>query len=246
METISVTFNKFLEHKKNQVKKPTYNKYASIINLFEGFLNSYSYNYLNEEDHEFFKTKFNEENEEFCEIFSIEKISTSQIEEFLGYFLIRKVIGDRSSIKYSGTVMRALTKWLKDNLYIEDKEYNYWLEVINEIKGKLTKALEVADILSEFVRNNRVEYNPFLLGMDNNLDQYETTREAVFFVTKIEDEKLWVTDYSDSDKSLGLGPVIVPGKVGEMVSIDWQLYLVIGKKENEWHILESGNVYPSI
>ncbi len=244
MKTISDIFSKFLKYKKNDVKKATYDKYDFIIFLFEDSLNNYSHIYLDEDEQAIFERKYDQENKEFCEIFGIDKISNTDIEQFMEYFLIRKVIGDKETIKYSGTVLRQLLKWLKNNSYIDNNYYDEFISIVNRLKGELSNALDVADILSEKVMDGKMNSDIFHFGMDNgNRDaEYEETKEAIFSITEIKKGKLWLIDYSDPSEIFG--PVIVPEEVSAMAKEGWKLYLVIGKKNNKWHILESGNVYP--
>jgi len=244
METISSTFNKFLKYKKKDVKKTTYNKYDDILFLFKSFLNGYAYNYLDEDDLDLFETKFNQENKEFCEIFGIDKIDVGEIEEFMGYFLIRKVLGGKESIKYSGTVLRQLLKWLKNNSYIGKSKFDELIDIVDRLKDELTKVLEVTDILYEETTGSSMKYGifPFDKSGSNNLAQYETTRESVFYIKDIKKGKLWLGDLSAPSETIG--PVIVPDEVSSLANEGWQLHLAIGKKGNKWDILESGDVYP--
>lgn len=41
-----------------------------------------------------------------------------------------------------------------------------------------------------------------------------------------------------------IGPVIVPKKITELAAKDFFVYLELGKKRDEYYIVNSGNVYP--
>ncbi|MGB7001019.1 MAG: hypothetical protein WBE22_03245 [Halobacteriota archaeon] len=88
MKTIKQVFEEFLEEQQVRLKPRTYGGYEDAIYLFELGLNSYAYQYLDDKDSKLFDKLYNEKNKEFCEIFGADKIGSSEIGEFLDYFMI--------------------------------------------------------------------------------------------------------------------------------------------------------------
>ena len=96
MKTIKQVFEEFLKEQQVRLKPSTYRRgYKDAMYLFEQCLNSYAYQYLDEKDSKLFDKLYNEKNKEFCEIFGPDKIGSSEIGEFLDYFMIRKVMGSK-------------------------------------------------------------------------------------------------------------------------------------------------------
>lgn len=229
METINQVFEKFLSDQSRRLKMTTFNKYAGVIELFENYMDSYAHNYLEKEESELYWRKYYNEKKEFCEIFKIEKIGSSEISEFLSYFMIRKVAGSKELMKNAGTVMRKLIKWLKDNSYIDNDKFRLLYEEVNDLKDDLLKVEELSDFLYEEATKN-------------DLLQYEKYEEGYFTIKKVQTDRLWLEDYIESD--IEIGPVIVSKKISSFAHEGWTAYLELGRKNNRWYITGSGKVYP--
>ena len=119
MKTIKQILDEFLEEQKARLKPSTYKGYWDAIYLFEQCLNGYAYQYLNKKDSKRFDKLYSEEHKEFCEVFGPDKIGSSEIGEFLDYFMIRKVAGSKELMKTVGRVMRKFVKWMKEKGYMQ-------------------------------------------------------------------------------------------------------------------------------
>lgn len=220
-----------MKEKEDQLKERSFRKYEDVIDYFMSYLDGYAYVYLEEEDADLFEEKYNNDNMSFCELFDINEISEIEVEEFLSDFLIRKVMSSKQLMKDAGTVMRQLILWIRDNQLLDNVDYKYFLQVVNDLKDDLPKVVELADLISEETRNNRL-----------NQHEYQEFLEKVFIISDIEEGSLWLVDYDDEDNEYG--PVIVPSKISDLARLGWFGYLVLGKVETEWHILENGFIYP--
>ncbi|MBS3811560.1 MAG: hypothetical protein KGY44_06840 [Halanaerobiales bacterium] len=229
MESLKQTFEKFLKEQKERVAKRTFTKYKDVIYLFESYLDSYAYQYLDEEDYELYEDEMYSCGTEYCEMFSIDKISGIEIDEFMTYFMIRKVMGSKELMKNTGTVLRRFIKWLKENSYINNKKFDMLYSTVNENKNDLPKVEELADLLYDH-------------GSKNIFYQYNQYEEDNFLITKVEEGKLWLESYMKENKKVG--PVKVSKRISSLAQEGWSVYLVLGKKGNSWYIVESGNVYP--
>jgi hypothetical protein len=228
METINQVFDKFLADESRRLKKTTLNKYRQVMELFGDYMNSYAHNYLKKEEGELFREQYRAGNE-FCEIFGPEKITGCEIQEFLSYFMIRKVVSSSALMKNTRTVMRRFITWLKDSSYIDIQEFESFQAIVSDLKDDLPQVVELRDLLVDE-------------GNKNNLHQFEAYEEGYFLIHKVEAGRLWLEDYMGSD--LKIGPVVVSKTTSSLAKVGWAAYLKLGRRNGKWYIIESGNVYP--
>ena len=229
MGNIKDILENFLADQDVRLKSRTYKKYKEVIQLFEDYLNGYAYNHLSDEDYDIFEKKFNEQDKNFCEIFTLNKIGEEEVNEFLTYFMIKKVMGGKELMKNSGTVMRKFVNWLKDNSYVNEDKFDRLYETVNDVKKDLPKVAELSDLLYDN-------------GVRNSIYQYDEYEEDNFRIVEVKSEELWLEGYIESENKIG--PVIVPEKVSNMAEAGWTVYIELGKRDDKWYVLGSGNVYP--
>ena len=229
MECLKDIFEKFLEEQKERLAKRTFNKYSDVMDLFEKYLDGYAYQYLDEDETESYKQqKFNEDTD-FCEIYSIDKINFLRLDEFMTYFMIRKVWGSKELMKNTGTVLRKFVKWLKENSYIEEEKFNELYDLVNEKKDDLPKVEELSELLYDD-------------GIRNSIYNYDEFEEEYFVITRIKKGELWLESFFEEKKEIG--PVKVAKEISSLAQVGWTVYLVLGQRGGSWFIIESGNVYP--
>jgi len=229
LECLKDIFGKFLEEQKERLAKRTFNKYSDVMDLFEKYLDGYAYQYLNEEEIESYKQqKFNEDTD-FCEIYSIDKIKGYLLDDFMTYFMIKKVWGSKELMKNTGTVLRKFVKWLKENSYIEEEKFNDLYDLVNEKKDDLPKVEELSELLYDE-------------GIRNSIYNYDEFEEEYFVITSIKKGELWLESFSAENKKVG--PVKVSNEISSLAQVGWNVYLVLGQSGGSWFIIESGNVYP--
>jgi len=229
MKTIEKVLEDFLREQKARLKPKTYRGYKSAIELFKDYLNGYAYLGLDEEDSQTFDELYNKEGKEFCQIFEYDKIDSFQISEFLGYFMIRKVMGSKELMKTVVRVMRRFAKWMREKDYINEEKYEMLDGTIDDFKDDLPKVVELSDLIYEYT-----QYAPPV--------DFTDTVEGYFTVVKIQPGKLWLEDYSGQEEKIG--PVSVSDEISSLCKEGWTLSLKLGKTKKGWQILESGNVYP--
>lgn len=229
MKTIKQVFDEFLEEQQVRLKPRTYGGYEDAIYLFEQCLNSYAYQYLDDKDSKLFDKLYNEKNKEFCELFGPDKIGSSEIGEFLDYFMIRKVMGSEELMKTLGRVMRKFVKWMNEKGYMNEGEYDNSAEIVDELKDELPKVVELSSLIYEYIE-------------DNPPEEFSESVDGYFRVIKIEPRKLWLEDYIACGGTLG--PVSVSTEISSMCKEGWVIYLELGKTSKGWQMLVSGTVYP--
>jgi hypothetical protein len=229
MKTTKQVFEEFLKEQQTRLKQRTYRGYENAIYFFELCLNGYAHQYLNEKDSKLFDKLHNENNKEFCEIFGPDKIGSSEIGEFLDYFMIKKVMGSKELMKTVGRVMQKFVKWMYEKEYMLEEEYKNVVEIVDELKDELPKVEELSNLIYDYIQNNAPE-------------DFTQTVDGYFRVTKIEHSKLWLEDYMGSGKEIG--PVFVSTEISSICKVGWVICLEIGKTSKGWEMLESGCVYP--
>jgi len=229
MKTIKQVFEEFLEEQQVRLKPRTYGGYNDAIYLFEQCLNSYAYQYLDDKDSKLFDKLYNEKNKEFCELFGPDKIGSSEIGEFLDYFMIRKVMGSKELMKTVGRVMRKFVKWMNEKGYMNEGEYDNSAEIVDELKDELPEVVELSRLIYEYIE-------------DNPPEEFSESVDGYFRVIKIEPRKLWLEDYIACGGTLG--PVSVSTEISSMCKEGWVIYLELGKTSKGWQMLVSGTVYP--
>ena len=90
-----------------------------MLELLRDSLDSYAYSSLEPAEHRRWEQAFDAGDERaFCRLFGPEKIP-EHLGEFLGYFMVRKVIAGQELLKAAGTVTNKLIAWLAAHDYID-------------------------------------------------------------------------------------------------------------------------------
>ena len=229
MDNLKKILDDFLSDQNERLSKRTYNDYSNVIGLFEDYLNSYAYMFLPEEEQQEFEEKAIFGENSYCKMYSIDKVGSMEVDEFLTDFLIRKVMAEKYLMKKTATVMRRFSKWLKNNDYISQEKFDIIYSTINEKKDDLPKAAELSDLIYDE-------------SIKNEFNKYNSYEEGNYVIDKIKPGKLWVKDYMEGGDEIG--PVVVPKKITDLAAKDFFVYLELGKKGNKYYIVNSGNVYP--
>ena len=92
------------------------------------------------------------EHREFCEVFGPEHILPN-LGEFLDYFMIRKVIAGKATLRAAGTVTKKLAKWLSEKGYVKAKDAEAAAERSGDAARELPEADELASLLHDFAED---------------------------------------------------------------------------------------------
>lgn len=230
MVSIDVALKEFLNDQQERLKQRTYNEYASVIDLFRIYLNSYAYNFLEEEKFEKWKKEFESDEDCYTKLFEPSEITSTEYSDFLGYFVIRKVTSCKSFMKQAVRVMKKYSKWLLDNDYIDPDRYDDLKSYFADGQGQaLSNAEKVADLIYE-----QAQKSPGV--------EYESLLDDYFTVTHIQSKQLWFEETLGT--GTGIGPVVVSEKISDLCEEGWDINPLIGKYNGKWYIIESGQVYP--
>ena len=133
----------------------------------------------------------------FCSLVSIDEICESFIDEYLGYFLIKKCLAGKNEILNAITMFNKLLPWLYASHHISEENKNNLLLVVKKLKPKLLGCLKLADLLDDVAQENTMTF-------------YDRYHEGVFEISRIEQGKLWFSDYMEDEE---FGPINVSDEI---------------------------------
>lgn len=220
-KVISQVFEEFLADQEARLSPRTVSKYRNIVSLFESYLEAYWPDHDGDE-----YSRITGKGGTFCGTFGPEDIPGGY-SEFLGYFMPRKVMCGKETMKAAGTVTKALAKWLAEKGYVKDTSDAQ--ERAKEAATELPAAQEMLDLLEEYVDLHAP-------------DHYQQEIEDHFWVTKIEPGKLWLEPLMTPNEVLG--PVPVPKEVTAICQKMWDIGGVLVKTGRGWRFREVWHVSP--
>ena len=102
--TIHDVLSEFLAEQRERLSAKTFRNYEEVVELLRHSLDGYAYTSLPAGEHQRWERAFESGDEHaFCRLFGPEKIP-EHLGEFLGYFMVRKVMASQQLLKASGTV----------------------------------------------------------------------------------------------------------------------------------------------
>ncbi len=225
--TIAEVFQEFLAEQRDRLAPKTFEKYERVLHLFQDCLDGYGYQSLDKDEAEFFDRLYRakgSDHREFCEVFGPKHILPN-VDEFLDYFMVRKVIAGKETLRMAGTVTKKLAKWLAQKGYVEPEDAEDAAELGGEAARNLPEASDLALELGE-------DGTPAMPG--------EETIEDYFTFTRVEPGKVWVGDMAGRER----GPIELPREVTRRCKVGWTFSGIIAGSGGRWHIVEAWNVYP--
>jgi len=227
-KTIEAVLDEFLKEQQERLKPSTVRKYESIIDLFQSFLDGYAYQGLDKQEDGLFDRLYNaegDEHREFCQVFGPEKIAGS-VNEFLNYFMIRKVMCGKELMQAAGTVIKKLGKWLKEKGYIQSESAAEVVSCGATAAKELPATEELAWMLADYADCTAVDCDEVI--------------EDHFTIEAVETGKLHLSAFSGNDEII----IPLPRNISDACRVGWSISGVVGKTDKGWSILEVWNVYP--
>jgi hypothetical protein len=229
--TIAQIFSEFLAEQERRLSGRSLSQYGQVVGLLKTSLNNYGYQGLCAADAEHFDRLYKaqgEEHREFCEIFGAEHILLN-LREFLGYFMVRKVIAGAELLRAAGTVTKTLSKWLAEKGYVGAADGREGAEQAGAAARNLPQAQALARSLMEFAERQAA-------GDDGE----EQAEEDQFRIAVVENQRMWL-EGMDGHK---LGPFALPATLARRCKVGWSISGVVGPVRGKWRLLEVWNVYP--
>ena len=228
--TIAVALAQFLAAQEQRLAPKTVGQYRDVVELLQHCLNDYGYTSLDQretERYERLRGGVGDTPREFCTIFGPEHILPN-MSEFLGYFMIRKVMASQTLLRAAGTVTKRLAAWLAEQGYVAAESAEVAQERGARAARELPRAEELASRLRAFA-DTRAELD--------SVDQIEDH----FQITRIEPGKVWVAGLIDGREC---GPIQLPEEISRLCQVNWAVSGVIGRVRGRWRFIDVWNVYP--
>lgn len=227
-ETIDTVLDVFLRDERMRLSERTYRNYEAVIRLLRNSLNTYGYSSLGDEDAIRWRDAVEAGDEEaFCHLFGPARIPP-HLGEFLGYFMVRKVIAGQELLKAAGTVTGKLARWLETQAYIEPDAAETAVLQARESARTLPAAERLGSLLQDVAAN----------APDIDVDDVddEDWVEEQLMISETEPGRIWF----EGD----VGPFDVPKRASELAQPRWMVFIVAARVKKRWHLLEVGTVYP--
>ncbi len=145
--------------------------------------------------------------------------------QFLGWFVIRKVIAGQGFLKACGTVTKKLGEW--------------WMRRATSMRPTWPSAGRMRAMSCR----RRTSSPSCCTSGTRSIPAFDTDSipdhewiEDQLWIERVEPGALWLDG--------GIGPVKVPKKASDLARPGWAVTLTLAKVVGEWRILEVGNVYP--
>lgn len=226
--TIDQVLDAFLVDQASRLSARTMRNYEYVVELLCDSLNGYAYESLDKADRKRFDEAYRAGDEEaFCHLFGPEYI-LENLGEFLGYFMVRKVIAGQELLRSAGTVTKKLATWLYEQGYVGDDEREMAVERAADAAHDLPRAERLASLLYD-QRRAMSDVDRGALGKGDLVEDY-------LVIERIEPGALSFNG--------GIGPLAVSEQASALAQIGWGVNITLARIANTWHVVEVGNVYP--
>ena len=218
--TIKEALDEFYAEQEKRLAPSTLDRYSGLLAFLMTFLDRYGEGYLNGPE----LTMYQREGRSFCQLFGPEKIPLF-LPEFLGRFLLHRVLYAGNLIRGAGAVTKKLGAWLKDRGYISPQEAEEMLTV-----GKrASKELPMAEKFGHKVFEH-TSVIPYPEGMER--------LEELFWVEKVEKGRLFLT--------AGTRKVTLelPEELTELCRPGWLAHFCLIRTPSGWRVVDGGWVDP--
>lgn len=227
--TIDEALEAFLADQRERLSARTFRNYEDVIGLLRHCLNGYGPNALNEPDRKRWEEAHQDDEEAFCHLFGPEYI-LPEVDEFLGYFMVRKVMAGQDLLRAAGTVTKKLANWLHEHGYAGEAARDLAVDRGTTASRDLPRAERLANLLYEqslaTATVNRAALSPSdIVGEDLPLQ-----------IKRVEPGKLHFVSVD--------GPLRVSREVSDLAGPGWDVTITLIRQRGTWKVLEVGNVYP--
>ncbi len=200
------------------------------LDLLRSALDGYGYQVLSRAEQARFRAAYDAGDEgAFCKMAKPAAL-LRYLDEFLGYFLVRKVMLRDEQIAEIVEDVRAFVAWLRDEGAITAAAARKALGALATASVDLPAAERLSELLYRLSEVGRAEAEA---GVRH---EYEEIVEDYLVVERVAPGRIWFLD--------GVGPIKVPSEASALARPGWTINLVLGKRGATWDVLEVGNVYP--
>ncbi len=227
--SIDQALDAFIGDQRQRLSARTLANYEEIVDLLRDSLNGYGPNSLDGLDQRRWQKAYDAGDEEaFCHLLGPEHI-LEHLGEFLGYFMVHKVIAGQELLRSAGTVAKKLAGWLHEHGYASADAAQVAAERGARAARDLPRAERLASLLYEQSRAT-ADFDPAQLAEADLVEDY-------LVIDRVERGKLYFAD--------GTGPVPISAQAAELAEPGWAVSITLARLGRIWKIVEVGNVYSS-
>ena len=224
--TIDTALHAFLDEERERLAARTFRNYDEVIGLLRDCLNGYAYQSLDPPERARWDAAYTDNEDAFTAIFGPEKIPEN-LGEFLGYFMISKVMCGEELLRAAGTVTKRLVAWLATNGYLHPDTAAVAADAASGAARDLPRAQKLAGLLYDTSRRSGIDARA--LADTDYIEDY-------LMIERVEPGKLFF--------ERGIGPVSVTTEASGLAQVGWSVNITLGRTAKAWKVLEVGNVYP--
>ncbi len=200
------------------------------LDLLRHGLNGYGYQHVSRADSDRWSAAFNSgEEDAFCRMFDAREIP-KYLDEFLGYFLIRKVVMPEEEIVRTIEDVRGFIEWLASERELAPTVARKTLGRIAGASVDLPAAERLGRLLDDVARANEANLRR------GAPPTFEEVVDDFLVIERVAPGRIWFLE--------GVGPIKVPEEASAIARPGWTINLVLGRRGATWEVLEVGNVYP--
>jgi hypothetical protein len=226
--TIEQVLESFLDEQRGRLSARSMRRYAAVIEFLGDSLNTYGPNALDAAERRRWDEAFAAGDEDaFCRLFGPEHIS-AHLPEFLGHFMVRKVIAGQELLRTAGTVTKRLAGWLYEQGHTSAEQRDFLTRRGARAARDLPRAERLANLLYQHSLATP-DADPGTLGPDEWVEDY-------LIIDRVEPGELYFTDVS--------GPLPVPQKASDLAVPGWTMTATLVRVNGTWRLAEIGSVYP--
>jgi len=226
LPSIDEVLEEFLAEERARLAARTYRNYESVVDLLRSCLNNYGHQELGPAERMRFEVAFETDENAFVHLFGPTELIAS-LPEFLGYFMIRKVMAGEELLRAAGTVTKKLARWMADRGYLDAALAAAAADRAADATRDLPRAGRLSSILNEYAHETVVDLNS--LDDDDYLEDYLS-------IERVDRGALWFEG--------GIGPVDVPVAASNLAQPGWSASVTIARLRGVWRLVGIGNVYP--
>lgn len=213
---------------------PSIDPYVSrtaIAECIQLNLNMYGHTTLTAEQGAWAMECYDEEDEagSFCNLFGPDYILPS-FDDFLGYFMVAKIMGPPEMTAAAGPVCIDLARWMGAHGFATESEVEEAVAVAQGAASDLPAADAASALLHEHWQ---------AVHGEERLDDLDWDGGAL--ITRIDKHAIWVREVDGGEE---FGPVVIPRDASVLLEPGWVInspFLV--KTPSGWHIAESGFIH---
>jgi len=200
------------------------------LDLLRRGLDGYGYQNLSRADRDRWSAAFEDGDETcFSRMFGAREIAR-YLDEFLGYFLIRKVLMPEDEVARTVEDVRGFVEWLAVERELTPAAARKALGAVASASVDLPAAERLGRLLDEIARAGEAK------ARRGTSPEFDEIVEDFLVIERVAPGRIWFLD--------GVGPIKVPEAASAVARPGWTINLVLGRRGAAWDVLEVGNVYP--